>query len=212
MSAAAGSVIDVRGSQAARREHILDAAQACFVRNGFHRTTMQDLAREAAMSPGNVYRYFESKEALVLGLAERERGQAALRVADLERDGDRRTAFLGILTQYFGTLSRETAVLQLDIWSEATRNPAIAAMTERADAETRAWFLATIAALATDPDCDPTAVYAIIEPLMTGLVVGRALVPGYDTVAAAAQLNSTIEAGLAGQFPRPSQTILESTP
>ncbi|WP_244513793.1 TetR family transcriptional regulator [Methylobacterium sp. UNC378MF] len=29
----------------------LDDAEACFTRNGFHRTTMQDLAREAAMSP-----------------------------------------------------------------------------------------------------------------------------------------------------------------
>ena len=34
-------------TQAARREHILDAAERCFARSGFHRTTMQDICREA---------------------------------------------------------------------------------------------------------------------------------------------------------------------
>ena len=40
---------------------------------GFHRTTMQDVAREAGMSAGNLYRYFASKEALVSGMIERDR-------------------------------------------------------------------------------------------------------------------------------------------
>jgi AcrR family transcriptional regulator len=201
VSAALGTVIDARSGQAARREHILDAAEACFVRHGFHRTTMQDLAREAAMSPGNVYRYFDSKEALVLGWAERERERGAVLVESLERTGDRRAAFLGVVTQYFTGITREAAVLRLDIWSEATRNPAIAAMTERAEAEARAWFLETLAALATDPACDPLAVYALLDSLMKGLIVNRALIPGFDTAAAAAHLRATIEAGLAGRLP-----------
>jgi TetR/AcrR family transcriptional regulator, repressor for uid operon len=45
-----------------RRTRILDAAETCFVRSGFHRTTMQDVAAEAGMSAGNLYRYFPSKE------------------------------------------------------------------------------------------------------------------------------------------------------
>ena len=69
MGAVTGAVVEVRDVQAARREQILDAAEACFVRNGFHRTTMSDLAREAAMSPGNFYRYFASKEYIVLEMA-----------------------------------------------------------------------------------------------------------------------------------------------
>ena len=116
MASPVGTLIDARASQAARREQILDAACACFVRNGFHRTTMQDLAREAAMSAGNVYRYFASKEDLVLGLAECERARGALLVAELERDGDRRAALLGIITRYFVSITRETAILRVDIW------------------------------------------------------------------------------------------------
>jgi AcrR family transcriptional regulator len=47
-----------------RREHILDAAERCFARAGFHRTTMHDICREAGVSPGALYVYFDSKEAL----------------------------------------------------------------------------------------------------------------------------------------------------
>ena len=50
-----------------RRTHILDAAERSFTRGGFHGTTMQDVAAEAGMSPGNLYRYFASKDALVAG-------------------------------------------------------------------------------------------------------------------------------------------------
>jgi TetR/AcrR family transcriptional repressor of uid operon len=49
----------------ARRQEILDAAIACFTRKGFHQTTMDDICRQAALSPGAVYRYFASKEEII---------------------------------------------------------------------------------------------------------------------------------------------------
>src|SRR5262249_31447842 len=49
----------------ARRRQILSAALTCFARDGFHRTTMQDIFREAELSPGAVYSYFRSKDELV---------------------------------------------------------------------------------------------------------------------------------------------------
>ena len=57
-------------AQESRRAHILSAAEACFARAGFHRTTMQDICREAGVSPGALYLYFASKEALIEGIAE----------------------------------------------------------------------------------------------------------------------------------------------
>lgn len=49
----------------ARRRQILSASYRCFARQGFHRTTMQDIFREAELSPGAVYSYFPSKDAIV---------------------------------------------------------------------------------------------------------------------------------------------------
>ena len=45
-----------------RRDEILAAAQRCFARSGFHGASMQDICAEAGMSPGNLYRYFPSKD------------------------------------------------------------------------------------------------------------------------------------------------------
>lgn len=204
MTVAAGRRAEARGDPSARRAHILDAAEACFARNGFHRTTMQDLAREAAMSPGNLYRYFESKEALVVGLVERERERGTLLVAEMEGSGNRRGALLSIIARYFVSITREAAILRVEIWSESTRNPAIAALTAQTEAESRDWFVTTFAALATAPDCDPAALYALLAPLMRGIVVGRAALPDFDVAAAIAQLHALLNAGLDGGLPTPA--------
>ncbi len=49
----------------ARRSQVLAAAYACFAEKGFHATTQQDIAREAGVSYGVVYHYFESKNDLI---------------------------------------------------------------------------------------------------------------------------------------------------
>ena len=50
---------------AARRQQILEAARACVARQGFHQTNIQDICKEAELSPGAVYRYFPSKDHII---------------------------------------------------------------------------------------------------------------------------------------------------
>src|SRR5215203_6389495 len=88
-------------SQSERRTRILDAAERCFVRSGFHRTTMQDIASEAAMSPGNLYRYFPSKDAMVGGLAERDRAQMAHDFVLLAEAEDFSATFVRMVRKHF---------------------------------------------------------------------------------------------------------------
>ncbi len=56
-----------------RREQLLDAALRVFARKGVDGASVKDLADAAGVTPGLLYRYFESKEALVEALL-RERG------------------------------------------------------------------------------------------------------------------------------------------
>ena len=53
-----------------RREQILGAALRAFAQKGFARTTNKDIAREAGITPGLIYHYFESKEALFRAIIE----------------------------------------------------------------------------------------------------------------------------------------------
>ena len=53
-----------------RREQLIDAAMRVFAQKGFTRATNKDIAREAGITPGLIYHYFENKEALLKSVME----------------------------------------------------------------------------------------------------------------------------------------------
>jgi len=53
-----------------RQEQIIDAAMRVFAQKGFTRATNKDIAREAGITPGLIYHYFENKEALLKAIVE----------------------------------------------------------------------------------------------------------------------------------------------
>ncbi|WP_255987661.1 TetR/AcrR family transcriptional regulator [Chitinolyticbacter albus] len=55
-----------------RREQILAAAKRVFRLRGFHAARMEEICKEAELSPGSMYRHFTSKEAIIDELVERE--------------------------------------------------------------------------------------------------------------------------------------------
>ena len=105
-----------------RHIRILDAAEHVFARAGFHTATMQDVAAEAGMSPGNLYRYFNSKDAIIAGMAERDRSTIA---ADFAALCPSRGPLLDQLEElgrkHLVLQPREKAVIALQIWAEAAR-------------------------------------------------------------------------------------------
>jgi TetR/AcrR family transcriptional regulator, cholesterol catabolism regulator len=53
-----------------RREQIIDAAMRVFAQKGFMKATNKDIAREAGITPGLIYYYFENKEAVLNAILE----------------------------------------------------------------------------------------------------------------------------------------------
>lgn len=54
------------------RQRLLDSAEACVSRFGLNKTTVDDIAAHAKVSRATVYRYFDGRDAIVLGVLERE--------------------------------------------------------------------------------------------------------------------------------------------
>lgn len=52
-----------------RRQQIIVAAKRVFSANGFNKTTMEDIAKEAELSPGTLYLYFRNKDELFASLS-----------------------------------------------------------------------------------------------------------------------------------------------
>jgi TetR/AcrR family transcriptional repressor of uid operon len=116
-----------------RRERILDAAERCFARAGFHRTTMHDICREAGVSPGALYVYFDSKEALIAGISERDRAEFAERFDALAKAPDFMQALKELGEQYFLEEPADSHRMCIEIGLESTRNPRVGEIFRRVD-------------------------------------------------------------------------------
>src|SRR3954454_4673427 len=112
--------------QADRRDEILSAAQRCFVRAGFHQTSMQAICAEAGMSAGNLYRYFPSKEAIIAGIAERDRAEAAESFKAAQNAPDFFAGLAGLARYHLVERSRQEVGLCAEIMAESRRNPDVA--------------------------------------------------------------------------------------
>lgn len=113
---------------AARRQQILDAGRACFARNGFHATSMQDVIAEAGLSVGAFYRYFRSKDELIEAIAEQSVGRilgAIKPVSELEPAPSLPEAIGMIVEGIEPHATREgTFGMAIQVWAESLRSPA----------------------------------------------------------------------------------------
>ncbi|MBN9354285.1 TetR/AcrR family transcriptional regulator [Hyphomicrobium sp. GJ21] len=168
----------------ARRENILDAAFTCFARGGFHATTMQAICREAGISPGALYVYFDSKEALIAGLCERDRAEFAERFARLAEAPDFLEALAAIGEHYFVAESHEKQRFVVEMGVEATRNPRIAEIFMGVDKYCSASFEALFQRLKDEgriaPNVDIPTLAKVFSVLGDGMFWRRAIEPKAD--------------------------------
>ena len=128
-----------RPSVEARRQQILDAACDCVRRAGFHGASMADIAKAAGLSVGQIYRYFENKEAIIAAIADQDLAEMREKFAELEAGSETLAEAAidrcseGVALKY--DLGR--AALSLEVLAEAARNPRVAASLQAADAKER---------------------------------------------------------------------------
>lgn len=104
-----------------RRDAILEAATTCFVRHGFHASSMKDISAEADMSPATVYHYFASKADIVAGIVEREHGTTADLLGILDAHADILAGLAAVLDRIAGAVTERDLILHAEVASELLR-------------------------------------------------------------------------------------------
>ncbi|MFC6015024.1 TetR/AcrR family transcriptional regulator [Plantactinospora solaniradicis] len=173
---------------AARRQQILDAARRCFLRNGFHATSMQDVIGEAGLSVGAVYRYFRSKHELVTSIAESVLDGADDLFAAIDA-AEPPPPLVDAVEQALGFVETQIGQdgvfpLAVQVWAESLRDPELADFVARMYGGFRS-RLVTLARRAQQagelpPDADPEAVGAVLLGLVQGFALQRLLAAGPD--------------------------------
>jgi AcrR family transcriptional regulator len=161
-----------------RHTEILETAARLFAEQGFHATSMRDLCAALGMSPGNLYHWFPSKQAIIAAFVEADRASAAE-------------------PQILGNVPTATDAeirLYLEIYAAALRDPELAPLVRTADAEARAGLAALLRGAGI---ADPEATAVVVIALVDGLVSRRAIEPGCDLAALAGPVGAALGALLA---------------
>jgi TetR/AcrR family transcriptional regulator, repressor for uid operon len=173
--------------QSDRRTEILAAAQRCFAQNGFHQTSMQEICAAAGMSPGNLYRYFPSKEAIIAGIAERDRAEVGAQLASAQFTTDFFATFGALARHHFVERSAEEVGLCAEIMSESRRNPTIAKIMQDFDDEVRERLVSMLRAAAErgdiSADIDFEGVVTMMMVIADGVWWRRAVDPNFNAEA-----------------------------
>lgn len=168
-----------------KRQEILEGAVRCFIRDGFRGASISTICAEAQISPGHLYHYFPSKEAIIEAMAATHLESIRARFSQL---ADKKDAIAVITAELQrsrkGAISGEQALI-LDLMAEAGRNPAIAKIVHSHTRAIRGLLAETLrngqATGGIDPNLDADLAAVLLINLMDGSKILRIRDPKIDT-------------------------------
>jgi AcrR family transcriptional regulator len=173
-----------------RKTEIIDAARACFLRSGFHKTTTDEICREASITPGGLYHYFGSKEELIAAVIDRSAETAVGRMKSLIADSmNAESAFRQVGSIFFQAMQDpeidSSTRLELEIWVESLKNEKLFDKNKRAWAMRMKWLEALVARGIDegiyDPEVvEPRAMASLIISIWLGMRMGRLMGDEFD--------------------------------
>lgn len=167
----------------ARRNQVLTAAAECFRRKGYHGAGMAEISKTAGMSAGHIYNYFDSKEAIIEAIIQRDM-EAMFSVFQQFEDqpGELLANMLdGVDQGVERHMDRDKGALELEMLAEAARNQKVAFLLQEADTLSRTRMRRLLVGErslvnnATDKELD--ARINVMFALFGGLTLRRVLYP-----------------------------------
>ncbi|MGI8331508.1 TetR/AcrR family transcriptional regulator [Actinomadura scrupuli] len=186
-----------------RRQQILDGARICFVRRGFHETSMQDIFRESGLSAGAVYRYFKSKDEIIRAIVAYNQGLIGGLLGEILGEEtlppleEVMSRFAGRLIAMLGGPDGALRIAPQG-WAQAVHDKEFAPIVRELFSDTRQLWIKLAVRLRDDgrlaPDADPEAVGAMLLCLMPGFILQYLLLDDVD--------ERTVRAGIHGLVAR----------
>jgi len=186
----------VRPTPEARRQQILDASCDCVRQAGFHGASMAEIAKAAGLSVGQIYRYFENKEAIIAAIVAQDLAEMREKFAEMEsRPGD----LIDVMTEHLPDavdkcFDSGRAALTLEVLAEAARNPKVAAIVRAADEQERVFARTMLARSrrAEWSDAEFQARCEAVGMLFDGMIMRAVNHPDTDRQALSRVLGATI--------------------
>ena len=168
-----------------RRQEIVDAARTCFLRTGFHRTTTDEICREAAITPGGLYHYFGGKDEIIAAVIQQSATDVVERLHTmLEAAGDMRSAFSEVSAFFIETMHDPTIEnvtrLDIEIWAEALKNQKLYQISQEGWATRRRAMEMMVRKSADEGlysmnDVDARGLSSLLLAILVGMRIGKVL-------------------------------------
>ena len=179
----------------ARQQQILNAACDCVRRSGFHGASMAEIAQASCLSVGQIYRYFDNKEAIIAAIVARDLAEVRAKFAAFQATDN--SLAKTILDSCSGAVERNydpaRACLLLEVLAEAARNPKVAAIVREADCVERTLIGQLLQrAGASGGEAEAAARVEVLSMLIDGMAVRAVNNPDGDRVEIARVLKAVI--------------------
>lgn len=184
----------------ARRQQVLTAAADCFRRKGYHSASMAEISKTAGMSPGHIYNYFVSKDAIIEAIIEQQMVEMFEVFASLQaRPGMLIDVMVdGASEGVCNKLDPALASLKLEMLAETARNEKIAGMLRCVDAQARQRFMAILQSerslVKAEPESQLQARISVIFAMFDGLLIRQTLQPSLTADAVMVALGPALRA------------------
>lgn len=186
-----------------RRQQIIDAAMLCLARNGYHLTTMDDIAKQLPFSKGLLYYYFKTKRDLFLAILDDWMARAMVEWGRVLQPDAPAVEQLGACLGYgmqLLTQSAELSRVEFEFYGELGRDPTISEAFRSLFAAFRAEFKTILEAGITRGELRPVntdAVAAVLLAIYEGLALQAVTEPdGFDWATVAQEISGMVMHGI----------------
>jgi AcrR family transcriptional regulator len=176
--------VNIQARTRETRKRLLEAAERIFVRDGYEKAQVAQIAAAAGRTKGAVYAHFKNKEDFFLALFEERAAQRARAVVEQMKTTKTKRENLRNLREFYSSQAsdRAWALLSLEFKLFAIRNPASKRRLRQAYRMTRPadineTFQQQFGAKAAEKQIGIDGALAALVPILSGLVLESCLEP-----------------------------------